>query len=97
MQQLNAVTISGVPARSLDGALKFSRRSAQDSTDRLRLDYTGESRQLRVEGDKFVPAFILAIVLIFLSCRAVQQFSRPFIILLGSVPLALFGASFSCF
>jgi multidrug efflux pump len=94
MQQLNAVTISGVPARSLDGALKF----LEDEAHKILptgyvLDYTGESRQLRVEGDKFVPAFILAIVLIFLVLAAqFNSFRDPFIILLGSVPLALFGA-----
>src|SRR2546426_7709460 len=34
------------------------------------IDYTGESRQLRTEGDKFVPVFVLAIVLIFLVLAA---------------------------
>jgi multidrug efflux pump len=57
------------------------------------IDYTGESRQLRVEGDKFLPAFGLAVVLIFLVLAAqFNSFRDPFIILLGSVPLALFGA-----
>src|SRR6195256_1728765 len=65
MQQLNAVTISGVPVRSLDSALKFLEEEAHKILPRgYVLDYTGESRQLRVEGDKFLPAFILAIVLI---------------------------------
>jgi multidrug efflux pump len=57
------------------------------------LDYTGESRQLRVEGDKFLPAFALAVVLIFLVLAAqFNSFRDPLIILLGSVPLAMFGA-----
>ena len=57
------------------------------------VDYTGESRQLRVEGDKFLPAFGLAVTLIFLVLAAqFNSFRDPFIILLGSVPLALFGA-----
>ena len=30
------------------------------------IDYTGESRQLRREGNKFIPAMTLALVLIFL-------------------------------
>jgi len=34
------------------------------------VDYTGESRQLRVEGNKFGPAFLLSIVLIFLILAA---------------------------
>src|SRR5437870_12499440 len=57
------------------------------------IDYTGESRQLRTEGNKFLPAFTLAIVLIFLVLAAqFNSFRDPFIILLGSVPLAIFGA-----
>ena len=48
---------------------------------------------MRVEGDKFLPAFGLAVVLIFLVLAAqFNSFRDPFIILLGSVPLALFGA-----
>ena len=57
------------------------------------LDYTGESRQLRTEGSKFGGVFVLAIVLIFLVLAAqFNSFRDPFIILLGSVPLAMFGA-----
>jgi multidrug efflux pump len=94
MQQLNAVTISGVPTRSLDAALKFLEDEAQKILPKgYIIDYTGESRQLRTEGDKFVPVFSLAIVLIFLVLAAqFNSFRDPFIVLLGSVPLALFGA-----
>ena len=94
MQQLNAVTISGVPTRSLDSALKFLEDEASKILPKgYVLDYTGESRQLRTEGDKFLPAFTLAILLIFLVLAAqFNSFRDPFIILFGSVPLALFGA-----
>jgi multidrug efflux pump len=94
MQQLNAVTISGVPVRSLDSTLKFLEDEARKILPKgYVLDYTGESRQLRVEGDKFTSAFALAIVLIFLVLAAqFNSFRDPFIILLGSVPLAIFGA-----
>jgi multidrug efflux pump len=57
------------------------------------LDYRGESRQLRTEGNKFLPAFGLAVVLIFLVLAAqFNSFRDPFVILAGSVPLAMFGA-----
>jgi multidrug efflux pump len=57
------------------------------------VDYTGESRQLRVEGNKFLPAFVLSVVLIILVLAAqFNSFRDPFIIILGSVPLAMFGA-----
>jgi multidrug efflux pump len=48
---------------------------------------------LRTEGQKFLPAFMLAIVLIFLVLAAqFNSFRDPFVILAGSVPLAMFGA-----
>jgi multidrug efflux pump len=93
-QQLNAVKLSGVAIQPLDKALKFLEDEAKAVLPTgYKLDYTGESRQLRTEGDKFLPAMLLAVVLIFLVL-AVQfnSFRDPFIILLGSVPLAMFGA-----
>ena len=55
MQQLNAVTISGVPAVSLDAALKFLENEASKVLPKgYVLDYTGESRQLQTEGSKFL-------------------------------------------
>jgi multidrug efflux pump len=94
MQQLNAVTISGVPTGSLDSTLKFLENEARNILPKgYVLDYTGESRQLRTEGSKFLGVFLLSIILIFLVLAAqFNSFRDPFIILLGSVPLAMFGA-----
>ncbi len=94
LQQLNAVTIGGASFLPLDQALKLLEGEAAKILPKgYTIDYTGESRQLRVEGDKFLPAFGLAVVLIFLVLAAqFNSFRDPFIILLGSVPLALFGA-----
>jgi multidrug efflux pump len=93
-QQLNAVKISGVAVRPLDEALGFLEAEAARIVPRgYRVDYTGESRQLRVEGNKFVPAFLLAVILIFLVLAAqFNSFRDPFVILAGSVPLGMFGA-----
>ena len=94
LKQLNAVTISGVSSLPLDQALKLLEgEAAKILPAGYSVDYTGESRQLRVEGDKFLPAFGLAVVLIFLVLAAqFNSFRDPLIILLGSVPLAMFGA-----
>ncbi len=93
-QQFNAVKISGVAIRPLDDALRFLEEEAAKILPKgYKIDYTGESRQLRVEGSKFLPAFTLALVLIFLVLAAqFNSFRDPLIILLGSVPLAMFGA-----
>ncbi len=93
-QQLNAVTISGVAIQPLDQALKFLEDEAAKILPKgYVIDYTGESRQLRTEGNKFLPAFSLAVVMIFLVLAAqFNSFRDPFVILAGSVPLAIFGA-----
>ena len=93
-QQLNAVKISGVAIRPLDEALRYLEDEAGKILPKgYVLDYTGESRQLRTEGNKFLPAFGLAVILIFLVLAAqFNSFRDPFVILAGSVPLAMFGA-----
>jgi multidrug efflux pump len=98
-QQLNAVKISGVAIRPLDEALRYLETEARAILPTgYSLDYTGESRQLRVEGNRFVSAFALAIVLIFLVLAAqFNSFRDPFVILAGSVPLAMFGATIFTF
>jgi multidrug efflux pump subunit AcrB len=93
-QQLNSVKLSGVAIRPLDEALNYLEGQAASILPKgYVVDYTGESRQLRTEGDAFLPAFILAVILIFLVLAAqFNSFRDPFIILAGSVPLAMFGA-----
>jgi multidrug efflux pump len=95
-QQLNAVRIQGVipPPVSLDRALSF----LEDESRRMlpagfTVDYAGESRQLRTEGSKFLGTFLLSAILIYLVLAAqFESFRDPFIILAGSVPLAVSGA-----
>jgi len=93
-QQLNAVMLSGVPVRPLDEALGFlENEAAKILPQGYVIDYTGESRQLRTEGNTFIHSFILAVVLIFLVLAAqFNSFRDPFVILAGSVPLAMFGS-----
>jgi multidrug efflux pump len=93
-QQLNSIKISGVAPRSVDRGLKVLEDAAQRILPQgSRVDYTGASRQFRQEGGKFLPAMGLAIVLIFLALAAqFNSFRDPLVILLGSVPLAMFGA-----
>lgn len=95
-QQLNAVRIQGVipPNVSLDRALAFLEREAKAMLPPgFTVDYAGESRQLRVEGSKFLGTFLLSAILIYLVLAAqFESFRDPFIILAGSVPLAISGA-----
>lgn len=97
-QQLNSVKISGVAIVPLGTALKFLEDEASKLPGGYRSDYTGESRQLKTEGNKFLPAMILSLLLIFLVLAAqFNSFRDPWIIILGCVPLAMFGALIFCF
>jgi multidrug efflux pump len=93
-QQLNAVRIQGVPMVPLDQALTFLEDEAKRSLPQgYTVDYAGESRQLRTEGGKFLGTFLLSAILIYLVLAAqFESFRDPFIILAGSVPLALAGS-----
>ena len=95
-QQLNAVTIQGVipPNIPLDKALSFLEDQSKTILPQgFTVDYSGESRQLRVEGSKFLGTFLLSGILIYLVLAAqFESFRDPFIILVGSVPLAVSGA-----
>jgi multidrug efflux pump len=95
-QQLNAVRIQGVvpPNVPLDRALRLLEDEARSILPQgFTIDYAGESRQLRVEGSKFLGTFLLSGILIYLVLAAqFESFRDPFIVLAGSVPLALSGA-----
>jgi multidrug efflux pump len=95
-QQLNAVRIQGVipPGVPLDKALRLLEDEAKAILPQgFTVDYAGESRQLRVEGSKFLGTFLLSGILIYLVLAAqFESFRDPFIILAGSVPLAISGA-----
>jgi multidrug efflux pump len=100
-QQLNAVRVQGVipPGVSLDQALSYLEdEAAQILPPGFTIDYAGESRQLRSEGSQFLGTFLLSAVLIYLVLAAqFESFRDPFIILAGSVPLAISGALFFSF
>ena len=95
-QQLNAVRIQGVlpPPVPLDQALTFLENEARAMLPAgFTIDHAGESRQLRTEGGQFLATFLLSAILIYLVLAAqFESFRDPFIILAGSVPLALSGA-----
>lgn len=57
------------------------------------IDYAGESRQLRKEGNTMFGVLAISLVLVFLLLALqFNSFRDPLVVLLGSVPLALCGA-----
>jgi multidrug efflux pump len=82
------------PPVPLDTALGFLETEARALLPAgFTIDYAGESRQLRTEGSGFLATFLLSAILIYLVLAAqFESFRDPFIILAGSVPLAVAGA-----
>src|SRR5262249_3543897 len=82
------------PGATLDQALRvLEDEAAKVLPPGFTVDYAGEARQLRVEGNNLNTTMVLALVLIFLVLAAqFESFRDPLIILIGSVPLALSGS-----
>lgn len=95
-QQLNSAKIQGAipPGISINDGLKVLEAKAKEILPPgYIMDYAGESRQLRKEGNSMTSTLILAIFVIFLVLASqFESFRDPLIILAGSVPLALAGA-----
>ncbi|MDQ2077769.1 efflux RND transporter permease subunit [Marinimicrobium sp. ABcell2] len=94
-QQLNAVTISGVPRPGvqLGEALDIlDSIAAETLPDGFMVDYAGQSRQFRAEGEQMVATFFFALLVIFLVLAAQFESFRNSIIILVTVPLSICGA-----
>ena len=94
-QQLNSVTLSGAPmvGFTLGEALQVLEDSAADILpDGYRIDYGGQSRQLRAEGAQLLVTFGLALIIIYLVLAAQFESWRDPLIMLVAVPMSIFGA-----
>src|ERR1039457_4306710 len=80
-QQLNSVKIQGAirPGATLDQALKvLEQEAAKILPQGYNIDYAGEARQLRVEGNNLNTTLILSFILIFLVLAAqFESFRDP--------------------
>jgi multidrug efflux pump len=94
-QQLNSATISGVivPGVSQGEVLDFLRKAtAQAAPAGYSADYSGQSRQFVQESGGFVITLMFATIIVFLALAAQFESFRDPIVILISVPMALFGA-----
>jgi multidrug efflux pump len=94
-QQLNAVTIEGViaPSVSLSQALEFLRNATQQAAPSgFGVDYAGQSRQFQKESSGVTATLLFAMLIVFLALAAQYESFRDSIVILVSVPMALFGA-----
>jgi len=92
-QQQNAAKIDAVPGVPLGEALQVLRDiTAQVAPAGYSFDYQGQSRQLIQEGSVLALTFSFAIVVVFLVLAAQYESLRDPLIILTTVPLAMFGA-----
>jgi multidrug efflux pump len=92
-QQLNSATISGASGMSQEEALQFFRDAiAEVAPSGYQIDYSGQSRQFVQESGGFGATLIFAIIIVFLTLAAQFNSLRDPVVILMSVPLALFGA-----
>ncbi|MFZ6726312.1 efflux RND transporter permease subunit [Undibacterium sp. MH2W] len=92
-QQLNSATISGVAGVSQDEALSYLKGLVQEvAPTGYTVDYAGQSRQFMNESGGFLVTMAFAVIIVFLALAAQFESFRDPVIILVSVPLALFGA-----
>jgi len=92
-QQLNSATIAGAPAVSQGQALAFLQKTLQEvAPSGYTADYSGASRQYMLGSSSFLFTFGFALVIVYLSLAALFESFRDPIVILVSVPAALFGA-----
>jgi multidrug efflux pump len=95
-QQKNAFRIRGgiLPGRTKEQGLQVMERLAAELLPPgYTIDYAGESRQLRQEGNTTLGVLGISLAFVFMAL-AVQfnSFRDPLVVLLGSVPLAMSSA-----
>jgi len=94
-QQLNSGTIMGVyaPSVSQKQILDYMRQVvAEVAPTGYQVDYSGPSRQFVQESGGFVVTLMFAIIIVFLCLSAQYESFRDPVVILVSVPMALFGA-----
>ncbi|MCK9684150.1 efflux RND transporter permease subunit [Scleromatobacter humisilvae] len=92
-QQLNSVTIIAVPAGSQGESLQFLRDTLKAAAPSgYNADYAGQSRVFSSESGGFLITLGFAVVIVFLTLAAQFESFRDPVVILFSVPLALFGA-----
>ncbi|MGZ3159311.1 MAG: efflux RND transporter permease subunit, partial [Burkholderiaceae bacterium] len=97
-QQLNSVTISGVSGSSQGEVLQFMRDTVKEvAPSGYSVDYSGPSRQFMKESGGILITFLLALIIVFLALAAQFESFRDPIVILFSVPMALFGATIFIF
>jgi multidrug efflux pump len=97
-QQLNSASIIGVAGVSQGEALDVLRSILKEVAPHgYSADYSGQSRQFIHESGGFIMTLAFAVIIVFLALAAQFESFRDPVVILISVPLALFGATIFIF
>jgi multidrug efflux pump len=92
-QRLNSATIAGAAAVPQGEALAFLRKTLkQVAPSGFSANYSGQSRQFMEGSNGFLVTFAFSLIIVFLALAALFESFRDPVVILVSVPAALFGA-----
>jgi len=95
-QQKNAFRVMGglIPGTTKEQGLAVLKQAASEILPKhYSIDYAGESRQIRNEGNTLGEILTAALIFVYLVLAILfNNFRDPLVVLIGSVPLALSGA-----
>ncbi|MBV2128805.1 efflux RND transporter permease subunit [Arsukibacterium indicum] len=94
-QQLNAVKISGVPRPGVplgEALAVLDQIAAEVMPAGFSVDYAGQSRQFKAEGQQLVITFFFALIVIFLILAAQFESFKNAVIIMVTVPMSVCGA-----
>lgn len=92
-QQLNSVTFNGVPAVTQgEGIAEVVNAIRELAPAGYQVDYAGQARQFINETGGFALTMLFAVIIVYLALAAQFNSLRDPIVILFSVPMALFGA-----
>ncbi|BAB50501.1 efflux RND transporter permease subunit [Mesorhizobium japonicum] len=93
--QLNSSTISALPLPGVttgDGLKVLEDIARESLPDTFFIDYSGQSRQEKEQGNTILIAFAAAVIVIYLVLAAQFESFRDPLIIMMAVPLSIFGA-----
>ncbi|MBP6330611.1 MAG: efflux RND transporter permease subunit [Dokdonella sp.] len=92
-QQLNSVTFSGVPSVTQGEGIELVRNTIREvAPTGYQIDYAGQARQFMDESGGFLLTLLFAVIIVYLALAAQFNSLRDPIVILVSVPMAMFGA-----
>lgn len=93
--QLNSATITALPLPGVttgDGLKALEDIARESLPDTFFIDYSGQSRQEKEQGNTILVAFVAAVIVIYLVLAAQFESFRDPLIIMMAVPLSIFGA-----